>query len=277
MGSFSEKKYWALILGGSSGFGLAAAKKLAEQGMNIFIVHKDRRGSMHEIEPEFEKIRSTGVNFIALNKDALTESGRTEILSELSNALAGNGKIRLLLHSIAYGNLKPLIPFKDSKEYDTALLEEEDFGRTIFSMGTSLAVWAKAIFDKEYFAGDSRIIGLTSEGSSVAWKGYAAISMAKGVLENLCRSMAVEFAPYGIRTNIIQAGVADTPALRMVPGSRKVAAFARSRNPFGRLTTPEDVAGVIYLLCMDESSWINGAIIRADGGEQIAGGLMDGD
>ena len=116
---------------------------------------------------------------------------------------------------------------------------------------------------------------MTSEGSSVAWKGYAAVSMAKGVLENLCRSMAVEFAPYGIRTNIIQAGVTDTPALRMIPGSKKVAAFARSRNPFKRLTTPEDIAGVIYLLCMDESSWINGTIIRADGGEQIAGGTMD--
>ncbi|MBI2269143.1 MAG: SDR family oxidoreductase [Bacteroidetes bacterium] len=277
MGSFSEKKYWALILGGSSGFGLAAAKKLAEQGMNIFIVHKDRRGSMNDIEGEFEKIRSTGVSFVALNNDALTESGRTEILSQLADVLAGNGKIRLLLHSIAYGNLKPLIHSENGKETDTALLEEEDFARTIFSMGTSLAIWTKVLFDKKYFTGDARIIGLTSEGSSVAWKGYAAVSMAKGVLENLCRSMAVEFAPYGIRTNIIQAGVTDTPALRMVPGSKKVAAFARSRNPFKRLTTPEDVAGVIYLLCMDESSWINGAIIRADGGEQIAGGLMNGE
>ena len=47
-------------------------------------------------------------------------------------------------------------------------------------------------------------------------------------------------------------------------------AGARMRNPLGRLTTPEDVANVIYLLCLDEARWINGALIRVDGGEHVA-------
>ena len=45
--------YWAVILGGSSGFGLASAQRLAEHGMNCFLVHRDRRGAMVRIEPEF--------------------------------------------------------------------------------------------------------------------------------------------------------------------------------------------------------------------------------
>ncbi len=69
----------------------------------------------------------------------------------------------------------------------------------------------------------------------------------------------------------MQAGVADTPALRLIPGSARMKAAARRRNPFGRLTTPEDVADVVYLLCTDEARWINGTIVRADGGEHVAG------
>jgi NAD(P)-dependent dehydrogenase (short-subunit alcohol dehydrogenase family) len=57
----------------------------------------------------------------------------------------------------------------------------------------------------------------------------------------------------------------------MIPGSGHLKAQARTRNPFGRLTTPEDVADVIFLLSLPESAWINGDIIRVDGGERISG------
>ncbi len=78
-------------------------------------------------------------------------------------------------------------------------------------------------------------------------------------------------AHLGIRSNIVQAGVTDTPALRAIPGSQNLKAQARTRNPFGRLTTPADVADAIYLLSLPEAAWINGAIIRVDGGERISG------
>ena len=121
------------------------------------------------------------------------------------------------------------------------------------------------------FAEDSRIFGLTSEGNTLAWKGYAAVSAAKVSLEALARSIAVEFGPYGIRCNIIQAGITDTPALKAIPGSDQLKAQARLRNPGRRLTLPSDVANVIYLLAQDEAAWINGDVIRVDGGEHISG------
>lgn len=303
---------WALILGGSSGFGLATAHKLAEHGLNLCVVHRDRRGAMRRIEPEFDAIRDRGVSLIAFNQDALDAAVRSDILDQLGEALGDGGKIRVVLHSIAFGNLKLIGPeapvsnearrrlaealgveesaveaaadslFEEGvdgvqglttpPEYaPDSFIEEEDMARTVHSMGTSLLGWTQEIFHRGLFATDARVLGLTSEGNEVAWKGYAAVAAAKVALESVSRSIAVEMAPFGIRSNIVQAGVTDTPALRMIPGSAHLKAQARTRNPFGRLTSPEDVANVIYLLSLPEAAWINGEVVRVDGGERISG------
>ncbi len=303
---------WALILGGSSGFGLATAHKLAEHGLNLCVVHRDRRGAMKRIEPEFDAMRAKGISLLAFNQDALDSEVRADILDVLSEALATSGKVRVVLHSIAFGNLKLIGPeapasneargrlagalgvdesvlqeaadrlFEEGvdglqglstpPDYAAdAYLEEEDMARTIHSMGTSLLGWTQELLSRGMFAADARVLGLTSEGNEVAWKGYAAVAAAKVALESVSRSIAVEMAPYGIRSNIVQAGVTDTPALRMIPGSAHLKAQARTRNPFGRLTSPEDVANVIYLLSLPEAAWINGEVIRVDGGERISG------
>ncbi len=254
---------WALILGGSSGFGLASAKKLAREGMNLCLVHRDLRGAMARVEPEFEAIRALGPRLIALNLDALSPEGLQKTLATLGDALGQTGKVRLVLHSIAHGNLKPLTG-------DGPVLEDEDVARTVFAMGTSLLTWVRALHAGGHFAPDARVLSMTSEGSRLAWPGYAAVSAAKASLEAISRSIAVELAPFGVRCNVIQAGVTDTPALRRIPGSEAMKALAMRRNPMGRLTRPEDVADVVALLASPEAAWINGAVVTVDGGESIA-------
>lgn len=266
-----HKDQWALILGGSSGFGLATAQKLAKCGMSVAVVHRDRRGAMEAIEPAFEAIRQTGVGFLALNVDALSEDGRAQVLDSLKEAMGESGKVRMLLHSIAFGNLKLLAPKKEGGSPDDRLLDDEDFAGTVYAMGTSLASWTQAVFLRGLFAEDARVLSMTSEGNELAWRGYAAVSAAKTALESVSRSIAAEFAPWGIRSNVIQAGVTDTKALRLIPGSEGMKESAIRRNPFGRLTTPEDVADFIALMCTDEARWVNGALLRVDGGERIGG------
>lgn len=265
---------WALVIGGSSGFGLATAKALGRRGMSVCVVHRDRRGAMARIEGDFDEIRSHGCGFLSLNLDALSTEGRTTALDALQDAMGTDGRVRMLLHSIALGNLKPVAPVPPSHrqetEYGEALIEDEDMARTVYSMGTSLLSWVQDVFARQLFAADARVFGLTSEGNQIAWRGYAAVSAAKSALEAVSRSIAVEFAPYGIRSNIIQPGVTDTPALRVIPGSERMRAVAERRNPFGRLTRPEDVAEFICLMCSPEAAWVNGAIIPVDGGERIA-------
>jgi len=120
------------------------------------------------------------------------------------------------------------------------------------------------------FSGDARVVSFTSEGNTKAWKNYAAVSAAKVTLEAITRNIALEYAPFGIRANCIQAGVTDTASLRMIPGSEEIKKHSLLRNPFNRLTLPEDVANVVYLLSKDEAAWINGTIIPVDGGEHIS-------
>lgn len=261
---FKNKNYWALILGGSSGLGLAAAKKLATHGMNICIVHRNSRAQETEITAEFNKIKDKGVQFLSFNMDAINAEKRQEIINELPTYLGEKGKIRTLVHSIAKGNLKPMI------EDNMPTLKNDDFMLTINAMAISLYDWTKAIFEAKLFAEDTRIISFTSEGNTKAWKNYAAVSAAKVALEAISRNIALEFASNGIKANCIQAGVTDTASFKMIPGNEAIKKHTLVRNPFNRLTTPKDVANVVYLLCKDEARWINGSIIPVDGGEHIS-------
>lgn len=151
------------------------------------------------------------------------------------------------------------------------LLQDDELAETIYAMGTSLYSWTRDLWTRKMFSSDARVLGLTSEGNEVSWLGYAAVSAAKVALESISRSIAKEFAPYGIRSNILQPGVTDTPALRMIPGNAQLRAHAIAKNPFGRLTRVEDVANVVALLASADAAWINGSIIRVDGGERISG------
>ncbi|MGB3775063.1 MAG: SDR family oxidoreductase, partial [Leeuwenhoekiella sp.] len=85
----------------------------------------------------------------------------------------------------------------------------------------------------------------------------------------IIRSLAYELAPLGITANSIQAGVTDTESLRLIPGSEVLKEEALRMNPNGRLTLPEDVANMVYLLCKPEAQWITGAVIPVDGGEHM--------
>lgn len=251
--------HWALILGGSSGLGYASAKKLASHGMNVCIVHRTRKIELANLEIAFEDLRSMNIKVLSFNKDALSSETMEEVISKIPK-----GKVKLLLHSIAKGSLKPML------SSDGQVLTKEDLDITLYAMGTSWYSWTQALIKNDLFSDKARNLAFTSEGNAKVWPGYAAVSAAKVSLEALMRAMAVELAPLGIRSNCIQAGATETPSFNMIPGSEHLAKMALKRNPFNRLTKPEDVANAVYLLCKDEAKWINGTVIKVDGGESLS-------
>ena len=253
-----NKKYWAIILGGSSGLGLASAKKLASEGMNICIVHRDRKSNIPKFEKEIDELKKYGIAIKTFNKDALNTEVRKQIVSSLPK-----DSVKLLLHSIAKGSLKYMNTNNNQQ------LVKQDLDITIHAMATSWYEWTQTLIEQQVFTQNARNIAFTSEGNTRVWPGYGAVSAAKSVLEALMRNMAVELAPLNITSNCIQAGTTATASFNMIPDSDQLAKICKKRNPFQRMTLPKDVANVVYLLCKDEANWINGTVIKVDGGESL--------
>ena len=255
-------KNWAIVLGGSNGLGLATAKKLARHGYHIIVVHRDRRTQMDSIEKEFDDILSQGVLFKSYNVDALNFEKRAGLLHEIKELLPSAHKIKVLVHSIAKGNLKPMYSSGQT------VLTNQDVRITFEAMALSLYDWVKELVDIKLFSEDARVISFTSEGNTKVMPGYGAVSVAKVALEALTRNIALEFAPIGIKANCIQSGVTETKSLAMIPGYEKIMKNALTRNPQGRLTTPEDVANVASFLASDLSDYVTGQVINVCGGMQ---------
>jgi enoyl-[acyl-carrier protein] reductase III len=264
-----EKRFsdwWAIILGGSSGFGLAAVEKLSRHGMNIAVLYRETSAAERAVKEKFAEIAAVnGVTIDAHNVNALDPDSRESFILQFAAEPRKRKNVRLLLHSIARGNLKPLMAAPG--DGDQAFLSIEDIRFTTYAMSTSLLDWTRSLFREELFHPDARIIGLTSEGAHKYWDGYAAVSIAKASLESLVTYMAVELGKLGLKTNLIQAGITDTPSLHRIPSSQRLLELTPARNPLGRMTRVEDIANAIYLLCLDEAAWINGSVIHVDGGE----------
>jgi enoyl-[acyl-carrier protein] reductase III len=258
---------WAIILGGSSGFGMAAIEKLVTYGMNVAVLYRETAITEKVLKQRFLELSAQHeIDILPFNLNALDAAGRNAFVEKFNAAVNKNHCVKLLLHSIARGNLKPLV-LPDNMPEGSEALSIEDIKFTTYAMSTSILDWARCLLNAELFEADARIIGLTSEGAHKYWEGYAAVSIAKASLESLTTYMAVELSKFGLKTNLIQAGITETPSLKKIPESEKLIRVAKERNPLGRITEPGDVANVIYLLCTDEAAWINGSLIHVDGGE----------
>lgn len=256
----------ALILGASSGMGFASAEKLAGAGFDLILLYRSRRAEARAAEEAYSTWRENGSRIWAYNQDATDEAVLKEVLAE---AQANELRVNLLLHSIAKGNLKAVASPPGRENNAQRLLNAADFELTLKAMAISYHDWASALFHNQLLAPKASFLALTSEGARRAWPQYGAVSAAKAALEAINRQLALELGAHGHRANILQPGVTDTPALRLIPGSDALIDQAKKRNPYQELTTPQKVADVVYLLSRPESEWINGAVIPVDGGESV--------
>lgn len=257
---------WCLVLGASSGFGAAAARALAEAGLDVLGVHLDRRATLSRAEAVQKSVEAAGRRVRLFNVNAADATAREGVVQALREEIGEGPGIRVLLHSLAFGTLRPLVPQEGTPGATPAQL-----AATLEVMATSLVHWTQALVKEQLFERGGRVFAMTSEGGGRVWPHYGPVGAAKGALESLVRQLAVELAPLEIAVNALCAGVTETPALAKIPGSERLLARARERNPRGRLTTPEDVAGALVALSLPGCGWITGNVIRVDGGEGIAG------
>lgn len=257
---------WALILGASSGFGGAAAVEFARNGMNIFGVHLDRQASMPNVQHIVKEVHHFGREAVFFNINAADAIKRNETLDEIQERFAASTghTVKVLLHSLAFGTLKPYI----AKKVDEAITQAQ-MEMTIDVMANSLVYWTQGLIARNLMRKGGRIFAMTSSGGHSVLPNYGAVSAAKSSLESHIRQLAMELGHHGVTANAIMAGVTDTPALRKIPGNVKMLDIARAKNPSGRLTTPDDVAKAMVLLADDHAFWISGNVIGVDGAEDI--------
>ena len=253
---------FAIILGISSGMGEAAAKELISKGINIYGV--DIKKSNELLDSLISIGNKNNATVIFKKMSATNAEKRKEVIDELLSL--NNVRVKILLHSLAFGALKPFI---NSNNNET--ITKQNIDMTLDVMANSLIYWSQDLLHNNLIKKGSQIFAMTSSGSHKQWKSYGAVSMAKAALESASRQLALELAPFNIASNAIQAGVTDTPALRKIPGNEEMIDNAININPYNRLTTPVDIAKVISLLGLSEETWITGNTIRADGGEDITG------
>ncbi len=260
---------WALILGASSGFGAATSLACARAGLSVFGVHLDRKATQHNAERIAGEIRAAGQEARFFNINAADTEKRAEVVDEMERLLQERGEVgalRVMLHSLAFGTLKPYLadPMKDA-------VSPTQMDMTLDVMAHSLVYWTQHVVGRGLMGRGGRIFAMTSSGGARVMPSYGPVSAAKAALESHIRQLASELAPRGITSNAIRAGVTATPAAQKIPGYEVIAEQARRRNPSGRMTTPEDVARAIVVLSHPDTYWMTGNVIGVDGGEEIVG------
>ena len=198
-----SSKDYALILGASSGFGEAVALELASLGFNIIGVHLDRGSTLVKIEQTISQIKDMGVEAMFFNLNAASEKNRQQVIQRCKDHFKIkniNGKVKVFLHSLAFGSLAPYI-HSDPKER----LSHKQMDMTMNVMAHSLVYWSQDLTDADLFTRGSKIYAMTSSGSVRVTPYYGAVSAAKAALESHIRQLALELAPYGVTANTIRA------------------------------------------------------------------------
>ncbi len=241
----------AFISGGSRGIGLAVAEKLAQEGAHIVFTYLRSRADAQDAE---RLLAQLGSRVLSIRANMGNEEQIQKVFETIRNEF---GALDILIHNAATGDLKPAIE-----------LSGEEWNRTLQINLNSLLLSAR-LSSNLMRDHNGKIVSISSHGSQRCLPNYAAVGVAKAGIECLSRYLAVELAPQGINVNVVMAGTTETQSLKKIPRHEEMLHHARTKTPVGRIGHPEDIANIVVFLCREESRWIVGQTIVADGGYSL--------
>ncbi len=237
----------ALITGGSRGIGRAISLKLADMGATVCINFLKSRDSA---EKTLQQVQEKSSESILIRGNV----GKRENIEKIFKTIEEQfGKLDIFISNAALGVFGSVEDI-DEKAWNLAM----DVNAKSLLYGAQRAA--------DLMAGGGKIIALTSMGSTRYVPNYASIAASKAAIETLVKYIAVEYNSKGITCNAVSGGFVQTDALKGFPNYDEIYQEAIRRTPSGRIASPDDIAGVVSLLCTAESDWITGQTIVADGG-----------
>ncbi len=240
----------AVVTGGTRGIGRAISLDLAKNGAQVFALYGRDRQSADELTALAQK---DGSKIITIRGDLTHPEKFKETVGEIK---AQAPKVDFVVHCAASGVHKEAIDL-------TLKHLRWTFDINVFAIHQLLQELVPLM------PRNSRVIGITSSGGTRVIPYYAAVGSSKGALESLFRHYAHEWAPKGIAVNLVCPGLVLTDAVEAFPDKDNRTKKSIDATPSGRLTTPEDVAGLVDFLCSDLGSQIIGQTIAIDGGKTL--------
>jgi enoyl-[acyl-carrier protein] reductase III len=240
----------ALVTGATRGLGLAIAAKLCACGCDVYLNY-----AHCDVDAERAAASMCGLKGTATVVKG--DATRPEVLPAILDRIGKcHGRLDIFVHSAA-----PWHPMQAASAVADTV--HADMAAVVDPLLRTASALADLMAD-----GPGRIIAVSSLGARRAVPGYASLGISKAALESLVRYLAAELSARQIAVNAVSTAKLDKGA-GPVPNQGLAESLA-ARTPGGRLTTPDDVAGVVALLCTDEAGWIQGQVVNVDGGLGIS-------
>ena len=227
----------AFITGGTSGIGLAIARRFATAGVRVCIVgRRDGKALAEEI------------GGLAIQADVADES---QLRGAIETAAKELGKLDIMINNAGIENSGPTIEEQDADEFQRAI----DINLK--------AVYNGLHYGPRHMNDGGCIINMSSTASSLGVPGYGQYGATKAAVNQLTKNSALELVGRKIRVNAVAPGSVWS---EMLPKGHPEVPLTETLAPMGRIGEPEEVAGLCHFLASPEAAYITGQIIYMDGG-----------
>jgi len=234
-----------VVTGAASGMGKSHAEAFAAEGATVYITDLNDQAGQAVAD-------AIGGDCAFLHHDVAEESHWARVMSTVG---AKHGRLDVLVHNAGYATQGHF------DQTDAAALSRM---LEVNTMGAFFAVKSARPLLKA--AGSASVVMISSTAAKLATPIMFAYGPAKAAVCQMVRTMAVEFAPEGIRVNAILPGIIDTPMSRAATSNPETLSYIMARTPLGRVGQPREVTEAVLFLASGAASFITGVDLPVDGG-----------